>query len=123
MAILKGPWALQHGPWTIKLCREREVSFLIHTQASRYRDPRTFAVDTFTATPYAPLRPLAVCDRSAPNDFVEADLKNSGVARRLRPPSARRDPERSPRWHQRRYRFSTPTLLEIAQEKLSEARP
>jgi hypothetical protein len=51
VAILKGPWALQHGPWTIKLCREREVSFLIGAGAWHYRDPRTFAVDKFTATP------------------------------------------------------------------------
>lgn len=74
-ATLEGPWALQHGASTIELCRERGVSFLIDTQAWRYRDPRTFAVDKFTATPYAPPRPLAVCDRSALSDFVEADLK------------------------------------------------
>ncbi|MHB1488545.1 MAG: hypothetical protein ACYCZM_13500 [Acidimicrobiales bacterium] len=51
------------------------VSFLIDTQAWRYRDPRTFTVEKFTATPYAPPRPLATSDRSGLSDFVEADLK------------------------------------------------
>jgi len=40
-AILEGLWALQHGASTIELCRDRGVSFLFDTQASRYHDPRT----------------------------------------------------------------------------------
>jgi hypothetical protein len=40
-AILEGLCALQHGASTIELCRDRGVSFLFDTQASRYHDPRT----------------------------------------------------------------------------------
>jgi len=118
-AILEGPWALQHGASTIELCRERGVSFLIDTQAWRYRDPRTFAVDKFTATPYAPPRPLAVCDRSALSDFVEADLKTQaslGASAYLLPGVIPNGPHDD-------IHAETLTLLEIAQGKLPEARP
>src|SRR5579875_862802 len=73
-AILEGPWALQHGAPTIELCRDRGVSFLVDTQAWRYHDPRTFLVEKFARTPYAPAGPLGASDRSALSRFVEADL-------------------------------------------------
>jgi hypothetical protein len=73
--MLEGLWALQHGASTIELCRDRGVSFLFDTQAWRYHDPRTFLVEKFTTTPYAPAGPLAASDRSALNRFVEADLQ------------------------------------------------
>ncbi len=62
-AILEGPWALQHGASTIELCLDRGVSFLVDTQAWRYRDPRTFLVEKFATTPYAPAAPLAAAGR------------------------------------------------------------
>jgi hypothetical protein len=40
-AILEGPWAVARGASTIEMCRDRGVSFLVDTQAWRYRDPRT----------------------------------------------------------------------------------
>jgi hypothetical protein len=118
-AILEGPWALRHGASTIELCRDRGVSFLIDTQAWRYRDPRTFTVEKFRATPYAPPGPLAASDRSALNDFVEADLKTQsslGTSAYLLPgliPNGPRDDISA----------ETLTLLEIAQTKLPDARP
>jgi hypothetical protein len=117
--VLEGPWALQCGASTIELCRDRGVSFLVDTQAWRYRDPRTFTVDKFTATPYAPRAPLARSDRSALSDFVEADLKTQaalGASAYLLPGFIPTGP------HDDIYN-DTLALLEIAQEKLPEARP
>jgi len=74
-AMLEGPWALEHGTSTIELRRDRGISFLVDTQAWRYRDPRTFLGDKFTATPYAPTCPLAANDKSALSCFVEANLE------------------------------------------------
>ncbi len=48
---LEGPWSLQRGSATIELFRDRNVKYLIDTQAWRYRDERTFAVDKFTSAP------------------------------------------------------------------------
>jgi hypothetical protein len=87
-AILEGPWALQHGASTIELCRDRGISFLIDTQAWRYRDSRTFFVEKFMATPYAPPAPSARSDKLALSRFVEADLKTPGILGRLRLPAS-----------------------------------
>ena len=118
-AILEGPWALERGASTIELCRNRGVSFLVDTQAWRYRDPRTFLVDKFTATPYAPPGPLAAGDRSALSDFVEADLKTQaslGASAYLLPGVIPNGPHDD-------VRAETLALLEVAQAKLPEARP
>jgi hypothetical protein len=118
-AILEGPWALQHGASTIELCRDRGISFLVDTQAWRYRDPRTFLLEKFTATPYAPTGPLARTDKLALSRFVEADLKTQaslGAAAYLLPgviPNERHDDVRSEVFG----------LLEVAQAKLPDARP
>ena len=118
-AILEGPWALQHGASTIELCRDRGVSFLIDTQAWRYRDPRTFLVKKFATTPYAPAAPLTAGDPSTLSDFVEADLKTQaslGASAFLLPgviPSGPHDDVHA----------ETLTLQEIAQTKLPDARP
>lgn len=71
-AILEGPWALESGDTTIELCRDRHVSFLVDTQAWRYRDARTFLVPKFAQTKYAPSIPLADCDATARGSFVRA---------------------------------------------------
>jgi len=118
-AILEGPWALQHGAPTIELCRDRGVSLLVDTQAWRYHDPRTFLVEKFTTTPYAPAGPLAASDRSALNRFVEADLQaqaSLGASAYLLPgviPTKPRDDIRA----------LALTLLETAQSALPDARP
>ena len=78
-AILEGPWALQHGASTIELCRDRGVSFLVDTQPWRYHDHRTFLVEKFTTTPYAPDGPLTASDRSALNRFVKANLETQAT--------------------------------------------
>ena len=117
-AIVEGPWALQRGGATIELCRDRGVSFLVDTQAWRYRDPRTFLVDKFLATPYAPPAPLTVADRSTLSDFVEADLKTQeslGASAYLLPGVVPRDRHDD-------VRADALALLELAQEKLPEAR-
>lgn len=118
-AILEGPWALQRGGATIELCRDRGVSFLIDTQAWRYRDARTFLVDKFLATPYAPPAPLTVVDRSTLSAFVEAGLKTQeslGASAYLLPGVVPRDRHDA-------VRADALALLELAQEKLPEARP
>lgn len=118
-AILEGPWALQHGASTIELCRDRGVSFLVDTQAWRYRDPRTFTVKKFTATPYAPPGPLAASDPSVLSDFVEADLKTQaslGASAYLLPGVVPNGPHDD-------IHAEALAFLEIAQEKLPEARP
>jgi hypothetical protein len=118
-AILEGPWALQHGAPTVELCRDRGVSFLVDTQAWRYHDPRTFLVEKFTTTPYAPAGPLAASDRSALNRFVGADLQAQatlGASAYLLPgviPTKPRDDVRA----------LALTLLETAQAALPDARP
>ncbi len=118
-AILEGPWALQHGGPTIELCRDRGVSFLVDTQAWRYHDPRTFLVEKFARTPYAPAGPLCASDRSALNRFVEADLQAQatlGASAYLLPgviPANQRDDVHA----------LTLTLLETAQAALPDARP
>ena len=117
--ILEGPWALQHGSSTIEMCRDRGVSFLVDTQAWRYRDSRTFLVDKFKATPYAPAGPLAANDRSALSDFVDADLKTQaslGASAYLLPGVIPNGPHDS-------VRAETLALLEIAEAKLPDARP
>jgi hypothetical protein len=118
-AIFEGPWALQHGTSTIELCRDRGISFLVDTQAWRYRDPRTFLVEKFTTTPYAPAGPLAGNDRSALVGFVEADLGTQaslGVSAYLLPGVIPSNPHDD-------VRAQVLTLLEIAQAKLPDARP
>ena len=118
-AILEGPWALQRGASTIELCRDRGVSFLVDTQAWRYHDPRTFLVEKFTTTPYAPAGPLGASDRSTLSRFVEADLETQaslGAAAYLLPgviPANQRDDVHA----------LTLTLLETAQAALPDARP
>lgn len=118
-AILEGPWALQHGAPTIELCRDRGVSFLVDTQAWRYHDPRTFLVEKFATTPYAPAGPLAASDRSALNRFVEANLEAQatlGASACLLPgviPANAHDDVHA----------LTLTLLETAQAALPDARP
>ena len=118
-AILEGPWALQHGAPTIELCRARGVSFLADTQAWRYHDPRTFLVEKFTTTPYAPAGPLVASDRSALHRFVESDLETQaslGASAYLLPgviPTNSRDDIHA----------LTLTLLETAQAALPDARP
>jgi hypothetical protein len=72
---LEGPWSLQRGSATIELFRDRNVKYLIDTQAWRYRDERTFAVDKFTSAPYAPPAPLGSCDRNALSAFVGSCLE------------------------------------------------
>lgn len=74
-AVLEGPWALQHGAATLELCRDRGVSFLVDTQAWRYRDARTFLVDKFTSPPYAPASPLSPSDGAQLRSFVAGDLE------------------------------------------------
>ena len=118
-ATLEGPWALQHGAPTIDLCRDRGVSFLADTQAWRYHDPRTFLVEKFTTTPYAPAGPLVASDRSALHRFVESDLETQaslGASAYLLPgviPTNSRDDIHA----------LTLTLLETAQAALPDARP
>lgn len=118
-AILDGPWALQHGASTIELCRDRGVSFLVDTQAWRYHDPRTFLVEKFATTPYAPAGPLAASDRSALNRLVEANLETQatlGASAYLLPgviPANAHDDVHA----------LTLTLLETAQAALPDARP
>ena len=118
-AILEGPWALQHGAPTIELCRDRGVSFLVDTQAWRYHDPRTFLVEKFARTPYAPAGPLGASDRSALSRFVEADLQaqaSLGASAYLLPgviPANTHDDVHA----------LTLTLLETAQATLPDARP
>ena len=118
-AILEGPWALQHGSPTIELCRDRGVSFLVDTQAWRYHDPRTFLVEKFTTTPYAPAAPLAASDWWALSRFVEADLETQaslGASAYLLPgviPANPRDDVHA----------VTLTLLKTAQTALPDARP
>jgi hypothetical protein len=119
-AIVEGPWALQHGASTIELCRDRGVSFLVDTQAWRYRDPRTFLVDKFIATPYTPARPLIAANRSVLSDFVEADLKTQASLSA----SAYLLPGIIPNGPHDDIRAETLALLEIAETKLpGEARP
>jgi hypothetical protein len=92
---------------------------MVDTQAWRYRDPRTFLVNKFTAMPYTPTSPLAAADRPALSDFVEADLKTQaslGAAAYLLPgviPNGSHDDVHA----------ETLALLEIAQSKLPDARP
>lgn len=118
-AILEGPWALQHGASTIELCRDRGISFLVDTQAWRYRDPRTFLMEKFTATPYAPAGPLARSDKVTVTRFVEADLQTQaslGASAYLLPgviPSDGNDDVHA----------EVLSLLEAAQAKLPDARP
>lgn len=118
-AILEAPWALRHGAATVELCRDRGISFLVDTQAWRYRDPRTFLVEKFTATPYAPAGALAASDRPALSRFIEADLETQaslGASAYLLPgliPSNPRDAVHA----------MTLAMLEIAQAKLPNARP
>ncbi|MHB1511456.1 MAG: hypothetical protein ACYCST_20785 [Acidimicrobiales bacterium] len=119
-AILEGPWAIEHGASSIELCRNRGISFLVDTQAWRYRDARTFRGEKFTATPYAPAGPLTAGNSSALRDFVEADLKTQaslGASAYLLPgivPRNARDDVRA----------ETLALLEIAETKLpGEPRP
>lgn len=73
-AILEGPWAMQRGSATIELCRERSVSYLVDTQAWRYREPDTFSVEKFASVPHAPTRPLPASSRDSVRDYVAADL-------------------------------------------------
>lgn len=118
-ATLEGPWALQRGGATIELCRDRGVSLLVDTQAWRYRDPRTFLVDKFLATPYAPPAPLTMADRSTLSHFVEADLKTQeslGASAYLLPGVVPRDRDDD-------VRADALGLLELARQSLPEARP
>jgi hypothetical protein len=73
-AVLEGPWAIQHGDATVQMCKERQVSFFVGTQAWRYWDERTFVTEKFTAVPYAPRRPLPDCNRDELHSFVAACL-------------------------------------------------
>jgi hypothetical protein len=118
-AILEGPWAVQHGASTIELCRDRGVSFLVDTQAWRYRDPRTFTVEKFAATPNAPPGPLSPSDHSTLSDFVEADLKTQdslGASAYLLPGVIPNGPNDD-------VYAESMALLDLAQAKLPEARP
>lgn len=74
-AVLEGPWALDRGASTLELCHDRGLRLLIDTQAWRYRDARTFAVEKFAAVPYAPSAPLSECNATAVRSFVKASLE------------------------------------------------
>lgn len=74
-AVLEGPWGLERGASTLELCRDRSVAVLVDTQAWRYHDARTFAVDKFASTPYAPAGPLDLSDPDMLRAFAEADLE------------------------------------------------
>ena len=118
-AILEGPWALEHGGATIEFCRDRGVAFVVDTQAWRYRDPRTFLVEKFATTPYAPAGPITTADASALSTFVEADLKTQaslGAAAYLLPGVIPTGPHDD-------ILAETLVRLDIAQAKLPDARP
>jgi hypothetical protein len=51
------------------------VRYLIDTQAWRYRDERTFAVEKFASAPYVPPAPLGSCDLAALRAFVGSCLE------------------------------------------------
>lgn len=73
-AIVEAPWAVAGGGHTLQLLHDRSVSFLVDTQAWRYRDARTFTVGKFASTPYAPRSPLSLDDLPTLRSFVAADL-------------------------------------------------
>jgi len=74
-AVLEAPWALIQGTATREFCRDRGVATIVDTQAWRYRDSRTFAVEKFAAAPYAPSSPISECSDKELASFVEECLK------------------------------------------------
>jgi hypothetical protein len=74
-AVVEGPWALSGGQSALEMCRDRDVSVLIDTQAWRYHEPRTFAVEKFTTVRHAPAAPLSITDRDDMRTFIGADLE------------------------------------------------
>lgn len=113
-AILEAPWALEGGKTTIELCHDRGVSYFVDTQAWRYSDSRTFGVEKFASTPYAPNAPVSLDDRIALRAFVEADLETQASLS----PDAYLLPGVVPRSQREDVRGETLTRLEIAEALL-----